>query len=61
MTTTPFEPHEERDQDVPAADPGHGAPEPAPGFGVGGEEPDGQPDEVPERAAQEGEPVEPPD
>ena len=25
---------------IPAADPGAGAPEPAPGFGVGGEEPD---------------------
>jgi hypothetical protein len=28
------------DDGIPAADPGAGAPEPAPGFGVGGEEPD---------------------
>ena len=28
------------DDGVPAADPGPGAPEPAEGFGVGGEEPD---------------------
>jgi hypothetical protein len=25
---------------IPAADPGAGAPEPAPGFGIGGEDPD---------------------
>ena len=30
---------------IPAADPGAGAPEPAPGFGIGGEEPD-RPEEV---------------
>jgi hypothetical protein len=28
------------DDGIPAADPGSGAPEPAPGFGVEGEEPD---------------------
>jgi hypothetical protein len=40
MTTTPFEPHPESgDEGVPAADPGQGGPDPAPGFGVGGEEP----------------------
>jgi hypothetical protein len=57
MTTTPFEPHGERDEQIAAADPGRGAPEQAPGFGVENEEPD----EVPDRAQQEGEPAEPPD
>jgi hypothetical protein len=57
MTTSPFEPHEEHDQEVAAADPGRGAPEQAPGLGVENEEPD----EVPERGAEEGEPIEPPD
>jgi hypothetical protein len=57
MTTTPFEPHGDRDLEIPAADPGQGAPDQAPGFGVEGEEPS----EVPEKAADEGEPVEPPD
>jgi hypothetical protein len=28
------------DDGIPAADPGAGAPEPAPGHGIGGEEPD---------------------
>ena len=28
------------DDGIPAADPGAGAPEPAPGFGIGGEDPD---------------------
>ncbi len=28
------------DGGIPAADPGAGAPEPAPGFGIGGEDPD---------------------
>lgn len=56
MTTTPFEPHEERDEEVAAADPGRGAPEPAPGFGVSGE----GPDETPEQAAEESEAVDPP-
>ena len=40
MTTTPFEPGDGADQEIPAADAGRGAPEPAPGFGVSGEEPD---------------------
>ncbi|MFI7677346.1 hypothetical protein [Actinophytocola sp. NPDC049390] len=57
MTTTPFEPHEEPHDEVAAADPGRGAPEQAPGFGVAGEEPD----ETPEQAAKKGEAVEPPD
>jgi hypothetical protein len=56
MTTTPMEPHEEHEQEIPAADPGRGAPQRAPGFGEQDEEAD-----VPERAAREGEPVEPPD
>lgn len=39
--TSPFEPHLGRpDEGIPAADPGAGAPPPADGFGVGGEEPD---------------------
>ena len=33
------------DEGIPAADPGQGAPEPAPGFGIGGEEPDVVPGE----------------
>jgi hypothetical protein len=57
MTTTPFEPHQERDEEVAAADPGRGAPPPAPGLGPENEEQA----EVSERAAQQGEPTEPPD
>jgi hypothetical protein len=34
---------------IPAADPGAGAPEPAPGFGIGGEDPDVVAPEDPER------------
>ena len=54
MTTSePLLPHpgdggQNQDERVAAADPGRGAPEPAPGFGVGGEEPD-----VPEDAGDE--------
>jgi hypothetical protein len=33
------------DDGIPAADPGAGAPEPAPGFGIGGEDPDVVPDQ----------------
>ena len=41
MTTSePLLPHPGDDERVAAADPGRGAPEPAPGLGVGGEEPD---------------------
>ena len=40
MTTTPFEPMGNRDQEIAAADAGVGAPDIADGFGVGGEEPD---------------------
>ncbi len=36
------------DDGIPAADPGAGAPEPAPGFGIDGEEPDVVPDGAPE-------------
>jgi hypothetical protein len=37
----PLLPHADRTEDtIAAADPGPGAPEPAPGFGIGGEEPD---------------------
>jgi hypothetical protein len=35
---------------IPAADPGAGAPEPAPGFGVGGEDPDVIADEDADRS-----------
>ncbi len=39
--SAPLEPNlGHRDDGIPAADPGAGAPEPAPGFGIGGEEPD---------------------
>ena len=38
---TPMEPNlGNADEGIPAADPGAGAPPPAEGFGVGGEEPD---------------------
>ncbi len=38
----PFQPnlHPDDEQGIPAADPGQGAPETAPGFGIGGEDPD---------------------
>ncbi len=36
----PFLPHPERDDQIAAADPGVGAPAPAPGFGIEGEDPD---------------------
>lgn len=37
----PFEPNpHDSEERIPAADPGRGAPEPAPGFGPEGEEPD---------------------
>ncbi|GIG35058.1 hypothetical protein Cpa01nite_04390 [Cellulomonas pakistanensis] len=35
----PFLPHPDHDQEVAAADPGAGAPDTAPGFGIEGEEP----------------------
>ena len=57
MTTTPFEPPQERDEEIAAADPGRGAPRTAPEFGPGAEEAD----EVGERAVNEGEAGEPPD
>lgn len=45
--STPMEPNLGKpDEGIPAADPGAGAPPPAEGFGVGGEEPD-RPEEVP--------------
>ena len=44
---TPMEPNlGTPDEGIPAADPGAGAPPPADGFGVGGEEPD-RPEEAP--------------
>jgi len=44
---TPMEPNlGTPDEGIPAADPGAGAPPPAEGFGVGGEEPD-RPEEEP--------------
>jgi hypothetical protein len=53
---TPMEPNLGREDDgIPAADPGAGAPPPAEGFGVGGEEPD-RPEEEPPRAAEEARP-----
>ena len=61
MTTSPMEPHSEPREEVAAADPGRGAPDQAPGFGVEVEEPDELPEEVPERATEEGEAGEPPD
>ena len=41
------------DEGIPAADPGQGAPQPAPGFGIEGEEPDvvGAPDDDDARQA----------
>jgi hypothetical protein len=53
---TPMEPNLGREDDgIPAADPGAGAPPPADGFGVGGEEPD-QPEEPPAQPAEEARP-----
>jgi len=41
MTTAPFEPDPHiGEQQIAAADAGRGAPQPAPGFGLQGEEPD---------------------
>jgi len=40
MMPPPFSTDEPAEGGIPAADPGAGAPEPAPGFGVEGEEPD---------------------
>ena len=47
---------------IPAADPGAGAPEPAPGFGIGGEDPDvvGADDPAPEEAERAGRPQDDP-
>ena len=39
-TAEPFMPHPDHDETIAAADPGQGAPDTAPGFGVGGEDPD---------------------
>lgn len=36
----PFMPHPPTEENVAAADPGAGAPETSPGFGLGGEDPD---------------------
>ncbi|NHC45699.1 hypothetical protein [Motilibacter aurantiacus] len=48
MTTTPFEPMGNRDQEIAAADAGVGAPDVAPGFGIGNEEPDKESGQVPD-------------
>jgi hypothetical protein len=48
MMPPPFSAHPD-DQGIPAADPGAGAPQPAPGFGIRGEEPDVVPAEDPQR------------
>jgi hypothetical protein len=40
MSTMPPFRADPSDDGIPAADPGAGAPEPAPGFGIGGEDPD---------------------
>ena len=58
---TPMEPNlGQEDDGIPAADTGAGAPPPAEGFGVGGEEPD-RPEEPPAQAAEEtGPDVDPP-
>ncbi|GAA5171345.1 MULTISPECIES: hypothetical protein [Amycolatopsis] len=48
MTTSPFEPDPHLgEQRIAAADPGPGAPEPAPGFGPRGSD-DVSPDEAPD-------------
>lgn len=48
------------DEDVPAADPGTGAPPPAEGFGVGGEEPDRPEEASADEVAESGSTEEPP-
>jgi hypothetical protein len=54
-TWAPMEPNLGRGDDgIPAADPGAGAPEPAEGFGVGGEEPDRPEDDAPQSSAADG-------
>ncbi|WP_198285973.1 hypothetical protein [Saccharomonospora marina] len=40
MTTAPFEPNPQPEEEIAAADPGRGAPRPAPGFGPTNVEPD---------------------
>jgi hypothetical protein len=40
MMPPPFSTDDPAEGGIPAADPGTGAPEPAPGFGIEGEEPD---------------------
>ncbi|NEK56930.1 hypothetical protein GCU56_03470 [Geodermatophilus sabuli] len=56
----PFEPNLGRGDDgIPAADPGAGAPEPAEGFGIEGEEPD-RPEEAEQPQVGAGQPADPP-
>jgi hypothetical protein len=55
MMPPPFSTDDPAEGGIPAADPGTGAPEPAPGFGIGGEEPDVAPDGAP--ADDEGRPA----
>ena len=57
--SSPLEPHlGQPDEGIPAADPGAGAPPPADGFGIGGEEPD-RPEET--DAATDGAQASPPE
>lgn len=55
MTTSPFEPAPEAEGDgIPAADPGRGAPETAPGYGPGEHETDpSEPDVDDENAGEQ--------
>ncbi|TFV48139.1 hypothetical protein [Blastococcus sp. TF02A-35] len=58
--SSPLEPNLGRPDDgIPAADPGAGAPPPAEGFGLGGEEPD-RPEESAEPAPAAEAPADPP-
>ncbi|MGY1750506.1 hypothetical protein [Modestobacter sp. SYSU DS0511] len=54
--SAPIEPDlPHRDQGIPAADPGAGAPDTAEGFGIGGEEPD-TPEQTDEQQREAAEP-----
>ncbi len=48
MMPPPFSTDHPSEGGIPAADPGAGAPEPAPGFGISGEDPDVVPAEDPQ-------------
>ncbi|GAA2724098.1 hypothetical protein [Cellulomonas aerilata] len=53
-STDPFLPGAHRDDTIAAADPGVGAPQTAPGFGVEGEDPDIAQSQERDRAASDG-------